>query len=329
MSLKDGSILSIKGLKTYFKTKSSYVKAVDDVSFSLPKGSVLGVAGESGSGKSTIVHTIFRVLPKNAEVLSGNILFEGKDILKMDNKTFNKEIRWKKISWIPQVSMDALDPVYKIRDQMIETILAHEDVSKAEALERIYKILKSVNLSPDIIDRYPHQLSGGQKQRVIIATALLLNPEVVVADEPTTALDVITQAQIINLINNLRDSRGFSMIFVTHDLSLLADLSNYIAIMYAGKVVEIAPVNEIFKRPLHPYTQALIRAIPDIRKWTERKLHSISGEPPDLSNPPNGCKFNPRCPFAIQICKEKEPELIEISTNHFVACHLAKKEGLK
>ncbi|BFH73780.1 ABC transporter ATP-binding protein [Sulfurisphaera javensis] len=319
----DSSILSIKGLKTYYKTKEGYVKAVDDVSFQVPKGSVVGIAGESGSGKSTIVQSIFKVLPRNAEIKEGSIEFEGKDILKIDEKIFNKEIRWKKISWIPQVSMDVLDPVYKIKDQLLETIFAHEDISKAEAMEIIVNQLRAVNLPLDVLDRYPYELSGGQKQRVVIATALLLNPELVIADEPTTALDVIVQAQILNIIRKLKEERNFSMIFVTHDLALLAGISDYIVILYAGKVVEMGKTEEIFKSPMHPYTQLLLKSIPDVRKRKER-LHGIPGEPPDLINPPQGCRFYPRCPFAMDICKKEEPQLVNISPTHYVACHLRK-----
>jgi peptide/nickel transport system ATP-binding protein len=319
----DGVILKIEDLKTYFKTKTGYVKAVDGVSLYVPNRMVVGVAGESGSGKSTLINSIFRVLPRNAEIKSGRIFYQDKNVLEIDEQNFNKNIRWKEISWIPQVSMDVLDPVYKVKDQMIETILAHEDVSKAEALERIYTMLKSVNLMPEILEKYPHELSGGQKQRVVIAMALLLNPKLVIADEPTTALDVIVQAQIISIIRQLKKEKNFSMLFVSHDLALLAGLSDYIAIMYAGKIVEFGKVEEVYKTPLHPYTQLLLESIPDIRKRGS-KLKSVSGSPPDLLNPPTGCRFNPRCPFVMDVCKTTEPEIVKVSPTHYVACHLRK-----
>jgi peptide/nickel transport system ATP-binding protein len=319
----DDVILKIEDLKTYFKTKTGYVKAVDGVSLYVPNQMVVGVAGESGSGKSTLINSIFRVLPRNAEIKSGKIFYQDKNVLEIDEQNFNKNIRWKEISWIPQVSMDVLDPVYKVKDQMIETILAHEDVSKAEALERIYTMLKSVNLMPEILEKYPHELSGGQKQRVVIAMALMLNPKLVIADEPTTALDVIVQAQIISIIRQLKKEKNFSMLFVSHDLALLAGLSDYIAIMYAGKIVEFGKVEEVYKTPLHPYTQLLLESIPDIRKRGS-KLKSISGSPPDLLNPPAGCRFNPRCPFAMDVCKTTEPEIVKVSPTHYVACHLRK-----
>ncbi|NON61312.1 ABC transporter ATP-binding protein, partial [Acidianus sp. RZ1] len=311
--------LEISSLSTYYTTKRGYLKAVDKVSLNLPKGSVLGLAGESGSGKSTIVNTIFRVLPKNAIVKEGSIMFNNEDLLKMNLNFFRKEISWKKISWIPQGSMSILDPVYTVKSQMIETINAHEDISRAEAMEIIYKSLKAVNLPDDVLNKYPHQLSGGQKQRIVIASALLLDPEIVVADEPTTALDVVVQAEIVKLIKELQKQRGFSMIFVTHDLSLLAGVSNYLAILYGGKLVELGTTEDIFKDPLHPYTQMFLKAIPDIRKWKERKLYYIPGELPDLISPPKGCIFNPRCPLAGGICKESSPGLEEVSKGHLVA----------
>jgi peptide/nickel transport system ATP-binding protein len=319
----DGILLDIKDLRTYFRTKKGYLKAVDGVSLQVPVNSIVGLAGESGSGKSTLVTTIFRVLPRNADIKGGKILFEGQDILQLGEKEFNSQIRWKKISWIPQVSMDVLDPLYKVKDQMIETILSHENVSKAEALERIYKIIKEVNLRPEVIEKFPHELSGGQKQRVVIATALLLNPLLVIADEPTTALDVIVQAQIMNIIKKEKQERKFSMVFVSHDLALLAGISDYLAIMYGGKIVEIGKAEEIYKSPSHPYTQLLLQSIPDIRKRNSG-LKSIPGSPPDLINPPSGCRFHPRCPFAMEICKVQEPEMTKVSPTHYVACHLRK-----
>jgi len=314
--------LSIRGLKTYFKTKTGYVKAVDDFSMTVKKGEIMGLAGESGSGKSTIITTVFRVLPQNASVMGGNILFEGGDILKMDRKKFDKEVRWNKISWIPQVSMDSLDPLYTVKSQMAETIMVHEDVSKGEAVERTYEALESVKLNPEIADKYPHELSGGQKQRVIIAMSLLLKPNLVMADEPTTALDVVTQATIVDLLLSKKKELGFSMVFVTHDLSLLATFSDKVTVMYGGQLAESGPSESIYRNPQHPYTQLLLKSIPDIRKWKERKLYSIPGEPPDLENPPSGCRFRTRCPFAMPVCKEKVPEPVMTKEGHVVACHL-------
>ncbi|AGE71677.1 dipeptide/oligopeptide/nickel ABC transporter ATP-binding protein [Sulfolobus acidocaldarius] len=319
-------LLQVDSLKTYYKTKTGNVKAVDSVSLFVDRAKILGVAGESGCGKSTLVTTIFRVLPRNAQIVEGEVKFKGQEILKMDLKTFRKNIVWRDIAYIPQASMDVLDPVYKIKDQMIETILAHEDVSKAEATERIYKALESVGVPPEKADMFPHELSGGQRQRVVIAMALLLNPSMVVSDEATTALDVITQAKVLKIMKDLQESRKFSMMFVTHDLALLANISDSILIMYAGKVVEFGDVEKLFRNPLHPYTKALVDAIPDLRLRKKKKLVSIPGYPPDLENPPKGCRFAPRCPIAMPICSQKEPPLTRIEGFHYVACHAVTKQ---
>ncbi|AEB95745.1 MULTISPECIES: ABC transporter ATP-binding protein [Metallosphaera] len=320
------NLLYVDSLKTYYKTKTGYVKAVDDVSLFLDRSKVIGVAGESGCGKSTLVTTIFRVVPKNAHIMSGSIKFKGQDILSMDIKRFRKEIVWKEIAYIPQASMDVLDPVYKVKDQMLETILTHEDVSKAEAMERIYKALENVGVPHEKADMFPYELSGGQRQRIVIAMSLLLNPSMIVSDEATTALDVITQAKILELMKSLQESRKFSMMFVTHDLSLLANVSDSIAIMYAGKLVEFGDVEKVFSNPLHPYTQLLIRAIPNIAMRKKKRLVAIPGYPPDLENPPKGCRFAPRCPLAMPICNEREPELSRAEGFHYVACHAVSKK---
>jgi len=320
------NLLQVNSLKTYYKTKTGFVKAVDDVSLFVDRAKVLGVAGESGCGKSTLVTAIFRVTPRNAQVMSGEVKYKGQDILNMDLKVFRRDIVWKEIAYIPQASMDVLDPVYKIKDQMLETILEHEDLSKADALERIYKALENVGVPAEKADMFPHELSGGQRQRVVIAMALLLNPSMIVSDEATTALDVITQAKILELMKSLQENRKFSMMFVTHDLSLLANISDSIAIMYAGKLVEFGDVEKVFGNPLHPYTQLLLKAIPDLRYRKQRRLVAIPGFPPDLENPPKGCRFAPRCPLAMPICREVEPEFSRVEGFHYVACHAVNKK---
>ncbi|AWR96893.1 ATP-binding cassette domain-containing protein [Acidianus sulfidivorans JP7] len=319
-------ILEVKNLSVHFYSKNREVKAVEDVSFVLEKGKVLGVAGESGSGKSTLAKAIFRILPPNGRILKGEIIYKGNNILTYDNKRLQKEIRWKSIAYVPQVSMNSLDPVFKVKDQMLETIFAHEDVSKAEALERIQNAITSVGLPSDIIDRFPHELSGGQKQRVMIAMSMLLNPELLIADEPTTALDVIVQAQILDTIKNIQREKNLSMMFITHDLALLAEISNMMAIMYAGRIVEFGKAEDIYYNPLHPYTQLLLKAIPSI-KDRKKKLVSIPGDVPDLSNPPPGCPFNPRCPLAGDICRRETPELTRINGSHYVACFMVGKNA--
>lgn len=319
-------ILEVKNLTVRFYLKDREVKALENVSIALEKGKVLGVAGESGSGKSTLAKAVVRVLPENGKVLSGEVIFEGQNLLAMSESRLRKEIRWKKISYIPQVSMSGLDPVYKVKDQLLETILTHENVSRAEALERIRDAVKGVGLPLDVLDRFPHELSGGQKQRVMIAMATLLNPDLIIADEPTTALDVIIQAQIIDLLKKIQEEKGISMMFITHDLSLLAQISNMMAIMYAGRVVEFGTVKDIYHDPLHPYTQLLLKAIPSLKDRKNKKIVSIPGEVPDLSNPPPGCPFHPRCPLATEICKKEMPQLVRANGTHYVACHMVGRK---
>ncbi|AIY91229.1 oligopeptide/dipeptide ABC transporter, ATP-binding protein [Geoglobus acetivorans] len=238
----------------------------------------------------------------------------------MNENEFRKEIRWKRISMVFQGAMNALNPVYTIGYQMMEPFRYHTDTPENEAKEIIAKYLEYVGLDPEIVNRYPHELSGGMKQRVMIAMALLLEPDLVIADEPTTALDVIVQAQIINLLKKLKKDLGISLIFITHDLSILAEVSDRIAIMYAGKIVEIGDSDRIYKDPKHPYTQKLLAAIPRVHEKVE-KLEFIPGAPPNLANPPSGCRFHPRCPYASRICREKEPERTILSDGREVYCH--------
>ena len=320
------ALLEVDSLKVYFSTIRGYVRAVDGVSFEIEKGEAFGLAGESGCGKTTTALSILRLLPSNGEIKGGKILFDGVDIVKLDEETLRKEIRWKRISIVFQGAMNALNPVFTIGDQIVEAILAHEDVTKAKALSRTKKLLKLVGLSPMLVKRYPHELSGGMKQRVMIAMALACNPDLVIADEPTTALDVIVQAQILNLIKDLRRKLNLSAILISHDLSIIAELCDKVAIMYAGKIVEMGTVYQIFKNPRHPYTRGLIQSFPNIRA-PKSEFKSIPGAPPNLLHPPPGCRFHPRCPYAKQVCKEEEPEMVEVEPGHFVACHFREVIG--
>jgi len=314
-------LLEIRNLKTYFFTSRGIVKAVDNVSLSLEEGQVLGLAGESGCGKSTLAYSIIRLIPPPGLTVGGEILFENTNILELSNETFRKEYRMKKISMIFQGAMQALTPVYTVGQQLYEVFKYHTEMSYKEALPLMEEQLKAVALDPSILKRYPHELSGGQKQRVMIAMALLLKPKLVIADEPTTALDVIVQAQILNLLKQLQSKYGTSMILISHDLSIIAELADKVAIMYAGKIVEVAPALDLYKEPLHPYTQKLIKSIPRLKQKVD-KLEFIPGVPPDLRNPPNGCRFHPRCPYVMDICKRVEPQLMEVKPKHYVACHL-------
>ena len=315
------NVLEVKDLKMYYFTSRGAVKAVDNISFELKKGEVLGLAGESGCGKSSLGFTLMGMPTPPGKIVDGSIKIDDREIVGLPEDILKKEIRWQKISMIFQGAMNALNPVYTIGYQMIEPLIYHKGMSKEEALDRAMKYLELVGLAPEIVYRYPHELSGGMKQRVVIASALLLEPEVVIADEPTTALDVVVQAQIINLMKKLKEELGLSMIFITHDLSILAEISDKVAIMYAGKIVEIGDGEKIYYEPAHPYTQKLLAAIPRLHEDVE-KLEFIPGQPPNLIYSPSGCRFHPRCPYAMQQCKEQIPELKEIEKDHYAACWL-------
>ena len=314
------ALLEVKELKTYYYTLRGVVKAVDNVSFSLERGEVLGIAGESGCGKSTLAWALLGLVPPPGRIAGGEIMLDGINITKLSEHDLRKKVRWRKISMIFQGAMNALTPVFTIENQLAEPLIIHKGMSKNEARERIAQMLKAVGLDETIMKRYPHELSGGQKQRVIIAMALLLNPDLVIADEPTTALDVIVQAQIMNLFKEIKKRYNIGMIFITHDLSLIAEIADKVAIMYAGKIVEIGSSDQVFGNPRHPYTQGLLRSIPRIR--SKEKITWIPGVPPDLVRPPPGCRFFPRCKYVKERCRKEEPELKEIEPGHFVACHL-------
>ena len=317
-------LLEVKDLYTYFYTTKGVVRAVDGVSFTLNKGEVLGIAGESGCGKSTLAYSIIRLVPPPGKIKSGEIYFMGENILKMDRETFRKKVRWKGISMIFQGAMNALNPVYTVGDQIAEVIMIHEGLSKREAYVRVYKLLSLVGIDPRRAHSYPHELSGGMRQRTLIAMALALSPSLVIADEPTTALDVVVQAQIMNLLKKLQRDLKTSIILITHDLSLIAEIADKVAIMYAGKIVETGTSEQIYYNPQHPYTKGLLAAIPRIRGEIT-KLEWIPGVPPDLRNPPPGCRFAPRCKFKFEPCDKEEPPVIEIEPGHYVSCWLYAK----
>jgi len=318
------SLLNVQNLKTYYTTRRGTVKAVDGVGIKIDKGDSLGLAGESGCGKTTIALSIMRLLPPNGQVTAGKAFFEGVDILRIEEERFRREFRWKRMSMIFQGAMNALNPVFRVGDQIVQAILTHEDISKESAWERVENLFSLVGINSNRARDYPHEFSGGMKQRAMIAMALACKPEFVVADEPVTALDVIVQAQILELMRNLREKLGLSMIMITHDLSVIADTCNKAAIMYAGKIVEQADIIKLFKYPEHPYSQGLLANYPSI-KGEKKKFKPITGRPPQLISPPTGCRFHPRCPYAEEICRKEVPELIEIERGHYVACHMMKK----
>jgi peptide/nickel transport system ATP-binding protein len=305
MTKPSSAKLSVLGLKAYYFTENGVVKAVDNVTFEIGENESLGIAGESACGKSTLASTLLRALQHPGKIVGGNIIIDEVDVSKLSDNDFNKSIRWKKIAIIFQGAMNTLDPVYKIGDQMREIMRQHQFEGDIEGT--ILKSLEQVGLHPEISKRYPHEISGGMKQRVVIAMALLLNPDIVIADEPTTALDVIAQAQIINLLKRLKKENGLTIILISHDLGIISEIAERIAIMYAGQLVEIGSAAEIYKNPKHPYTQALISAIPTLHE--EKKIAFIKGNPPNLAHAPTGCRFFERCPHAMNICKKEPPEI--------------------
>ncbi len=314
------SLLDVKNLKIYYFTLKGVVRAVDDVSFNVREGEVLGIAGESGSGKSTLGYGLMRLVPPPGRIVGGNIVVSGKDITSMDEGTLRREVRWKVISMIFQGALNALNPVYTIGKQLVEPIIFHENVGLKEAYERAVEMVRLVGLNEDVLRRYPHELSGGMKQRVMIAMALILRPKLVIADEPTTALDVVIQAQIMNLFKKIKKEFNQSIIFITHDLSLIAEIADNVAVMYAGKIVEYGTSDNVFNTPKHPYTQGLLKSIPRLK--SKEKLSWIPGTPPDLRNPPTGCRFNPRCPYVMDVCRREEPPIKDLGGSHLVACWL-------
>ncbi len=317
-------LLEVKNLKTYFETQEGLVRAVDDVSFSLDEGESLGLAGESGCGKTTAALSIMRLLPKNGRIVEGSIDYQGYDLTKLSPAQL-RSIRWQHISIIFQGAMNALNPVKKVGNQIAEPIKLHEGVDDEVANKRVGELLELVGIHKDRADEYPHEFSGGMRQRVMIAMALACNPKLVIADEPVTALDVMIQAQILELLERLKRELHLSMILISHDLSVMAETCDSMAIMYAGKIVETGTVRNVFKDSKHPYTKDLIGAFPDI-KGSRTLPAYIPGNIPSLIHPPEGCRFHPRCKFAWQKCVDQEPTLDLVGDGHRAACHLNASE---
>lgn len=312
-------LLEVRDLKSYFKTSKGELKAVDGVSFDLDYGEALGIVGESGCGKTTCALSVAKLLPKEGEIAGGEILLEGIDLAKMSEEEIRKK-RWSDIAIVFQGAMNALNPVMKVGDQISEAIILHEKVSKEEAKMRTGKILELVEIPAERASNYPHEFSGGMKQRAMIAMALACNPKIVICDEPTTALDVMVQAQILNLLEKLRKEFNMGLILITHDLSILGEACDKIAVMYAGKIVEIGTVEDIFEKTSHPYTHKLIGCFPNIDK--EKFIpDGILGIPPNMLELKGGCNFAPRCNKKTALCESQEPLVKKIGDKHFVACH--------
>lgn len=319
MSTEVKPLLDIRNLYVEYLTHRGPAKAVNDVSFCVPQGQVFGLAGESGCGKSTIAHSILRVLKPPAVITGGQILFEDKDVLLMNDEDL-ENFRWCRVSMVFQSAMNSLNPVITIGEQIDDVIIRHNKVKRKEARERSAELIKIVGIESDRLKCFPHQLSGGMRQRVVIAIALALKPALMIMDEPTTALDVVVQKDILQQIQQLKDSMGFSILFITHDVSLMVEFSDNMAIMYAGEIVEKAPSREIFTNPIHPYTKGLLSSFPSL-SGKKHKLTGIPGSPPNLVNPPRGCKFHPRCTVCTHKESEFTPRLTEVLPGHWLAVH--------
>ncbi len=311
-------LLEVKDLKIYYRTKLGISKAVDGISFDLQKGQSLGLVGESGCGKTTLARGIIRVMDQNAYIAEGKIYFKGENLIDY-SKMQMRNIQWREISFIPQATMNSLNPVYPVVDAFCETLTLRGNLSQKEAKKKAENLFAMLALDSECLRYYPHELSGGMKQRAIIALALTLNPTLIIADEPVTALDVIVQSQVLSEMKRLKEKFGVALILITHDISVVAQICDYIVVMYAGKIVEKGNSNEILKRSVHPYTLGLQNSFPNIRK-PHKKLIAIKGVPPNLIDPPKGCRFATRCPFRIAECWENFPPLKEVCPEHFSAC---------
>ena len=324
LSDKKENFFEIRNLTVKYHSGNSVIHAVNDVSLSLRAGETLGLVGETGAGKTTIAKSVLQILPKNSvESVEGQIFFEGKDILKMNDKEL-QALRGKAISMIFQDPMTALNPVKTVSDQIAEGYRLHHGCTKAEAHSHALEMLKMVGIGPDRANEYPHQFSGGMKQRVVIALALACSPQLLLADEPTTALDVTIQAQVLDLIKGLRDKLGTAMVLITHDLGVVADICDNVAVIYAGRIIESGTKEDVFDHPTHPYTQGLFAALPDLEKNVER-LSPIEGLPPDPSQLREGCDFKERCPHKCHQCDGYNNQMFELTPGHFTRCWRTKE----
>lgn len=321
--MKNNNLLDIQNLKTYFSVRGQTAKAVDDIDLTIQAGQTLGLVGESGCGKSVTAHSIIQLIPDPpGKIMGGKIFFEGDNLLEYSEKKMRK-IRGNRISMIFQEPMTALNPVFTVGDQVAEVIRLHQRLSRKDTQERVIEMFQLVGIpAPEArLNDYPHQMSGGMRQRVMIAMALACSPKLMIADEPTTALDVTIQAQILDLMNKLKEETGAAILFITHDLGVIAEMAQHVAVMYAGKRVEFADVNTIFSNPKHPYTVGLLESIPTVgRKTSDGKLSTISGTVPSLFNLPSGCLFSDRCPDVFDDCRKIEPKMYKVGENHIARC---------
>ena len=315
--MSNQTVLSVEGLSMQYETGAGPVRAVDGVSFSVEKGQALGLVGESGCGKTSIALSLLRLLPENARITEGRILLNGADIVSLTEEEMRR-MRWDSISLVFQAAMNSLNPVYRVGDQIIEALDEHVRLSRDDARERVGELFDLVGLDRSHIDNYPHEYSGGMKQRAVIAMALSCDPDIVIADEPTTALDVIVQDRILREMKRVRAELNMSMIYISHDMAVIAEVSDLVGVMYAGKIVEMGSTEDVFKTPIHPYTKALVSAFPSL-SGDKQELVTLPGEPPNLQDPPAGCRFHPRCPYATDACLTEEPPSVRRG-EHFAFC---------
>ncbi|MGQ9466717.1 MAG: ABC transporter ATP-binding protein [Anaerolineae bacterium] len=312
-------VLTVNDLTMHYITRAGEISAVDNVSFTLTRGESLGLVGESGCGKTSVAISLLKLLPDNAYIRRGHIFLNGVDLVPLSEEEV-RHYRWRRISMVFQAAMNSLNPVYKVGDQIIEAMEIHlENFSYATAREKVAELFHLVGLDPAMMDQYPHEYSGGMRQRAVIAMALSCDPDIIIADEPTTALDVIVQDRILKEIRAIQQKLNMGMIYISHDIAVIAEVSDRVGVMYAGRLVEKASAEEIFHHPIHPYTAGLMSAFPSII-GPRRQLVMLPGEPPDLLNPPPGCRFHPRCSYATDICREQVPEFKDYGGDHFAAC---------
>jgi len=314
------AVLEVSNLKLYYKTMAGIVRALEEASFTLRERETIALLGESGCGKTTLARAIMRYLPRNVAEYSGSIKIEGVETITMSDREFDEKIRWKKITYVSQAALASLNPVIKVVDHLIEPLIIHYKVDKKEAIEKARDIIKRVGVPESFLWRYPFELSGGMRQRVVIAMALITNPRIVILDEPTSALDVMTQANILNMLKEIRDKMNLSYIFITHDIAVSSELADRVAVMYAGHIVELGPAEQVYVEPLHPYSQGLLNSVPRLK--SDKPVSFIPGNPPSLINPPSGCRFHPRCPYAKPICREKTPPVVKTGSDSYVRCWL-------
>ena len=313
------NVLEVKNLVMHYRTRKGPVYAVDNVTFHVGKGEAIGLVGESGCGKTSIALSLLKLLPSNADILNGEILITGEDVVPLTNNKMNKR-RWRDISMVFQSAMNSLNPVFTVEEQILEAMREHvPHLSEKEMDEKVDSLFDLVGLDPTLKNQYPHQYSGGMRQRAVIAMALSCDPDLIIADEPTTALDVIVQDSILKKIREIQKELNMAMIYISHDIAVIAEVSERVGVMYAGKLVEMGSTEKIFHNPIHPYTMALMSCFPSI-VGDKTELVMLPGEPPDLLAPPPGCRFHPRCPYVTEICKEQDPDYKEHTQGHYAAC---------